>query len=343
MEDTLLAELSTLLILQVSLPQIFGLYGTQLLRQINITYGNVLALSLILGAFAGALACLITQSLSTFSIIFISVISFSLSFKLRSEEKLVTGALIESFPRLIILSLSYWNNGDGIYYFFHMILVSITMIVIVNYKAFMQFYVSFDLRRQLNFSISNGLKVVEGIFFPIFVPQEMLAMIIRGQTLLRPAELIITGILRQFEITIIDRYIYQRNVSRVASIVFFLSGMLLSIIYSYSINIINVKITTLFLIQVLTLHVLKMVEYSLGFPGIRIRSELYSWSLEIFLKATLTSLAISVISLYIYSLLLSQNYDHMLIEISAFVIFGSTTIVYKGLLWLSYGKYNEKI
>ena len=207
----------------------------------------------------------------------------------------------------------------------------------------MQFYVSFDLRRQLNFSISNGLKVVEGIFFPIFVPQEMLAMIIRGQTLLRPAELIITGILRQFEITIIDRYIYQRNVSRVASIVFFLSGMLLSIIYSYSINIINVKITTLFLIQVLTLHVLKMVEYSLGFPGIRIRSELYSWSLEIFLKATLTSLAISVISLYIYSLLLSQNYDHMLIEISAFVIFGSTTIVYKGLLWLSYGKYNEKI
>ena len=78
MEDTLLAELSTLLILQVSLPQIFGLYGTQLLRQINITYGNVLALSLILGAFAGALACLITQSLSTFSIILYQLLVFRL-------------------------------------------------------------------------------------------------------------------------------------------------------------------------------------------------------------------------------------------------------------------------
>ena len=343
-EDTLLAELSTLLILQVSLPQIFGLYGTQLLRQINITYRNVLALSLILGVFAGTLASLIIQSFSTFTIIFISVVTFSISFKLRSDEKLVTGALIESFPRIVILSLAYWNNGDGIYYFFHMIFVSIFLIVTVNYKSFMQFLVSFDLRRQLNFSLSNGLKVVEGIFFPIFVPQELLAMIIRGQTLLRPAELIITGILRQFEISIIDKHVYQRNVSRMASIVFFLSGTLLSIIYSYDINIFNVKITTLFFIQVWILHFFKIVEYSLGFPGIRIRGELYSRSLEIFLKATLTSVAISGISLYIYSLLLSQNYDNIKpLEVSAFIIFGSTTIVYKGLLWLSYGKYNEKI
>ena len=343
-EDKLLANLSTLLLLQVSLPQIFGLYGTQLLRQTNITYRNVFALSLMLGAFAGTLAAFITQSVLTFSVIFVSVVTFSISFKLRSDEKLITGAFIESFPRLIILSFSYWNNDDWIYYFFNTIFVCIFFILMVNYKSFIQFFISFDWRRQLNFSVSNGLKVVEGILFPIFVPQEMLAMIIRAQTLLRPAELIITGMLRQFEITIIDKYLYQRNVSRIASIVFVLSGILLSIIYSYNINIFNVEITTLFFIQVWILHVAKIVEYSLGFPGIRIRGELYSRSLEIFLKATLASVAISAVSLFVYSIFMGKIYGKMsLLELAPFVIFGSTTVVYKGLLWLSYGKYNEKI
>jgi hypothetical protein len=341
-EDTLLAELSKLLILQASLPQIFGLYGTQLLRQTNITYRNVLALSLALGAFAGALASLITQSFSVFSIIFLSVVTLSISFKLRSDEKLISGALIESFPRLVVLSLIYFFNGDVFYNVFHIIFIAIFLIVMVNYKAYIQLILSFDLRRQLNFSSSNGLKVVEGVLFPIFVPQELLAMIIRCQTLLRPAELLITGMLRQFEITIIDKYSYQLNVSRIASLVFVLSGILLSIIYSYGINIFNVQITTLFFIQVSILHVLKIAEYSLGFPGIRIRRDLYIRSLEIFLKATLKTVAFIGVALYVYSLCSDLSFGNaQLLDLLPFVIFGSITVVYKIHLWLSYGKFNE--
>ncbi len=343
-EDTLLAELSQLLILQVTLPQIFGLYGTQLLRKINISYSNVFALSLVMGTLAGALASFITQNISIFSIIFASVVAFSISYKLRSDEKLIKGTLLESLPRLIVISLSYWGNSNEVYSFFNIIFVAILLILILRLGTYIRFIFSFDLRRQLNFSSSNGLKVIEGIFFPIFVPQEMLALIIRGQTLLRPAELVITGILRQFEISIIEDQKYQRNVSRIACTVFALSGIPISIMYNYGLNIFSVQITAILFIQVWILHILKIIEYSLGFPGVRIRNEMYNRSLEIFLKATLSSVMIIGVALCVYRLCFNLDYGFSkLLELVPFVIFGSITVVYKVGLWLSYNKYYEKI